>query len=372
MKKYNKQIIFDYVNGNDIEGYDIDELENDCEFMIEVIKYSNDKNIYNLCSDEIKTNFKFVKFLLETFKTDKKFVEEVAETYYNQKSSINELEDIELQEFYILMCNIFKTGVESLSYHLKLTAFYIQETAQINSAIDKERKTNPSFAQELGKGFVFIKDKYENSTIIKDFFAKKMINEIFCEETNRNLEEALHMRYKKAESINREGVNKFILQYIEGYDSYLANYVGCNINLIDNIKKEINRIINHWDKYIDNINCRRVAILYQEIPNYMENFSGMTKLGWYQMMRYAIRKLKLEETFNKYDDNTFLEELELDKINEKNMNICELTCLNYIMTLIKELYKFDKIPNNNNDYDNKKKQKAKVLQIDFSKEANKK
>jgi len=48
-EKYNINIILNYINGDDIEGYTIEELENDCTFMKLVINYTNDKNMYALC-----------------------------------------------------------------------------------------------------------------------------------------------------------------------------------------------------------------------------------------------------------------------------------------------------------------------------------
>ena len=80
-KEYNLKLIKDYVEGNDLEDYNIDELENDYEFMISVIKYTNDKNIYNLCSDEVKNNYEFVKFIINYFKNDIEFIDKISEQY---------------------------------------------------------------------------------------------------------------------------------------------------------------------------------------------------------------------------------------------------------------------------------------------------
>ena len=65
-KKYNSKIIFDYIVGNDLDGYSIDELENDPNFMMDVIKITRDKRMYNLCSDDIKKNCTFVEFLISS------------------------------------------------------------------------------------------------------------------------------------------------------------------------------------------------------------------------------------------------------------------------------------------------------------------
>ena len=61
--KYSQELITKYINGEDIEKYSLEELENDRIFMIKVIEYSNDLNMYNLCSDNLKKDYNFVKFL---------------------------------------------------------------------------------------------------------------------------------------------------------------------------------------------------------------------------------------------------------------------------------------------------------------------
>ena len=48
MKKYSKELIDKYIKGEDIKNHQIEELENDKDFMIQVIKETNDKNFYNL------------------------------------------------------------------------------------------------------------------------------------------------------------------------------------------------------------------------------------------------------------------------------------------------------------------------------------
>ena len=57
MLKYSASIVEDYIEGNDIEDFDIDELENDRSFMLDVIKKTKDKNFYNLCSDDLKHDY---------------------------------------------------------------------------------------------------------------------------------------------------------------------------------------------------------------------------------------------------------------------------------------------------------------------------
>lgn len=44
--KISKKLVYDYINGEDIEN--IDDLENNYRFMMEVIKITHDKNMYHI------------------------------------------------------------------------------------------------------------------------------------------------------------------------------------------------------------------------------------------------------------------------------------------------------------------------------------
>ena len=79
--KYGERLIKAYVNGDDLEGYDIEELENNASFMKSVILYTNDKNMYNLCSSELKSNYDFVSFIIDRYNKDYEFIDEVAINY---------------------------------------------------------------------------------------------------------------------------------------------------------------------------------------------------------------------------------------------------------------------------------------------------
>ena len=49
--------------------------------MIRVIECTNDKKMYSLCSDRVKSTYKFVRFLVEKFSDDLDFVRGVGDSY---------------------------------------------------------------------------------------------------------------------------------------------------------------------------------------------------------------------------------------------------------------------------------------------------
>ena len=83
MGKYSDEIVTAYVNGDFIEGFSIDELENDLEFMLKVFDLTKDKKMYNLCSESIKTNKEFVRYIVMSFSDDIEFITKVVKNYFD-------------------------------------------------------------------------------------------------------------------------------------------------------------------------------------------------------------------------------------------------------------------------------------------------
>lgn len=177
---YSKKLVMDYINGNDIEEYSIDELENDPNFMIQVMEVTKDKNIYNLCSTNVKKDHQFIIFLINNFKNDLNFISKVADFYLDQ-----EIDDTLAMEIYILLSKIenFDDNLKFMEYRLKAETFYIIKVAEISSL--KEEKDD----YLLGKGnlaFLLIQEEYQSSSIIVNFFAEKFINDIFMKTVKKN------------------------------------------------------------------------------------------------------------------------------------------------------------------------------------------
>ena len=123
MKKYSRELINRYINSEDITIYDIDELENDKDFMMQVISVSGDNNFYNLCSDNVKCDYEFAKYLIIKFKHKIDFVCEVADYFLSHVGK-----ELETTEIYTIMFEITK-GNKSLNkkYFLVPLAKYDKE-----------------------------------------------------------------------------------------------------------------------------------------------------------------------------------------------------------------------------------------------------
>lgn len=240
MKKYTKQAVFDYLLGNDIDGFDIDELENNPEFMAEVV--CKDKNAYNLCSDEVKRSYRFVRPVLDYYKSDVDFALELYKGY----DSAEAVEEDEFFELNIMMRKITKNEdyMVRLPYVVNTDVPYTWDQFSLNA----EKENYPEdFNNYIGLGFVLQKDKYNNNKTILDFIAERYIDQLLF--NGINLEEKLHKLYKSYDEYKANGIFTPIVKFLSTYDYELASYVSQNTDVLADLKKELERIGRNWYSY---------------------------------------------------------------------------------------------------------------------------
>jgi len=366
MKKNNNKLILDYINGNDIVGYDIEELENDYNFMTEVIKLTNDKNMYNLCSNELKNNYEFIKFIVLTFQKDIEFICEVANNYLSKIDK----EDITYKELVVLMGSLAKNinNFDLFCYSTKAFAFYIED--KIETEICLQHEKDKCFLKQFGMGFLVVLEEYGSSQIITDFFAKKYIGEIFYK-NEYSFEELIHLDCKKFDMIEKIGINNYIINYIRRYDSNLANYLCCHLDNLNTIKKDLELVKSNWNNYMNNLNGNRLDIIYEHVNKYIEEQKTYCFISCFDIVETAMKKLNLLEYFKLEEYNYELE----DSIKkDNNINLLELRCIEFTIKLILELLKKDVIDKKYDQYIEAMKEekfiinkKAKILDFKANK-----
>lgn len=379
MGKYNKKLIFDYIVGNEIIDYDIDTLENDYEFMMEVIKRTKDKKMYNLCSEEVKNNYLFIRFIVETFMSDLNFVNKIIRDYIEDMDQ----DDIRARELTVLISEHItrinsEDNMDLFLHKACAKAFYDLELCTFQYLI--EEVNDEELKKEYGLGFLYYFDKYNTSKIICDFFAKGLVDEIFNYYTKLSLEDLLHKNFKTFNEISDYGVNKFLLDHISEFDIYLADYISENIELLNKFSKEIKRIEKNWDRYIEKVTKEKVEIFNDELSKFMNE--SPTLLGILDLTIYVIKKLNLEDTFYKNDpflEQYYINEIVKNKISieqiikKHRLNINDWQCIKYAMNLAKQLFSSNIIEYENDSYveevvDNKKGQ---ILKFDLKNKMNK-
>lgn len=295
MKKYSRELINKYINGDDIDNYSIEELENDKEFMIQVIETTNDKNFYNLCSEKLKKDYSFVKYIIYKFRNNINFICNVADYYLNH--SDNELDRTELV---IIMTKLIdKRNEQYQEYKVMSEAMSDSKRVQIELA---KLKSNDEYAnKEIGMGFLLIFDSYNSSKLVLDFYAKKLIEEIF-KEYDIDLESMLHKQFGSKEKISKIGINNYMLNFIGVYDSMLASYLSTNINLMKDFYNKINAVLENWNNYSNNDEEKKFNLLFDRVHEYMEPIEFECVFTETDLLYYIGKKLGIIDKIIKYDN----------------------------------------------------------------------
>ena len=215
---------------------------------------------------------------------------------------------------------------------LDIFSFYEYYKAKIEYALNDEE--NRSERDVLGMGFIFIQDKFQGYIYTIEYFAKKFINEIFYE-NDLSLEELIHKTYKNKETINKQGINNFLISYIGTLDVFLSSYISTHLYLLDDIKKHINRIIKNWDFYITNLNENRVLLIEDEINKFINSDIYDWTFNCYSITNKLLSKYNTNPIID--EENIFIEQ----KGNPKIISFSKIMFIDKMKKLLEKLYSED-------------------------------
>ena len=295
MKKIDISLVKKYVNGEDLGEFTIEQLENDKEFMMRVISYTNDIKMYFFCSDKVKQDYEFVKYLVLKFKDNSDFITLVADNYLDNTDT-----DWESKELSIIMERVLPRKL-SEKYQVLNEISYFTKKLEIEIVEAKDLKLESM----VGMGFWLIFDQYNGSDIILDYYANNMIGEII-RDNNINFEKMLHTQFKSADKIIEMGINSYIVKFIGYYDSMLSSYVSTHINIIKPIANRIKFIQDNWDKYSYVDESKRYNKMLDMVHEYMSmSNSSMTEN---EVLYYVANELGITKKVKQYDGSKDIEE----------------------------------------------------------------
>ncbi len=311
MRKYSIDLINRYINGLDIEEYTIDELEDDPEFMLEVIKKTGDKNIYNLCSSSVKLDYQLVKYLVLNFSNDLDFIVDAANNYLD--NTRDEINPIELS---VIMLDVLPKDLGNpnyLKYKINIEKIYIRE--RVDSEIFKDEENNREINRLVGLGFWYLYDEYNSSEIIIEYLAKRAIDDIIIG-NNLNLEDLIHTRFSSPSELEKTGVNNYLFSIINCYDSTLVSYLSTHLYLLDDLKKEVDLIIKKWDFYAIKMESKIYHEMIKRFHEYYESTGSV--MGGLNLIFYIGRELGIVDKLKIYeglDDEVY--EFIMNELNSK-------------------------------------------------------
>lgn len=294
MKEDNK-LVYDYINGEYIDEEKLDNLENNRCFMREVIKLTNDKRMYDFCSEELKKDYSFGKFLIFKFNDDISFIDKVATNILN--SNIN---DRDRNELCIIMSNFTKSRDNNcyLKYSLMLTAIY--NTTRVEIEIFKAKENNDRLRSKFGMGFLFMYDDFNDSNITLEYYASNLINDIFME-NNIDLISLIHSRFSSFDKLESYGIRKYLIDdVIRLYDSFLADYIQLHTHLLNDLYDVVRRMKDTYDDYSCIIEKRFFDNLIDEVYDYVSNnCESYSNIG-FDYIFYVGMELGINDKLKKY------------------------------------------------------------------------
>ena len=301
MKMIDISLVKRYVEGEDIGQYSIEELENDIDFMISVISYTNDIKMYALCSENLKRNYEFVKYLVLKFQDKTDFIMSVANYYLDNTDT-----DWEKIELGIIMEKILPVDLSD-EYSAMNRATY--STKRVEIELSKAENSNLKNMVEMGFWFFF--DQYNGNELILDYYANCLLEEII-RDNDIDFEKMMHKQFKSVDKITEVGVNNYIVNFVSHYDSMLSSYISTHINIVKSIADKIKRIKNNWNLYLSKDEAKRYNNMISMVHYYMQMvYSDISELD---MIYYVATELGIEEKVKQYDGTKELE-------NEFDMNL---------------------------------------------------
>lgn len=356
MKKFTHKTILDYIAGNDIEEFTLEELEDDIDFMTKVINYTNDKKMIAMCSKRVQEDPNFVKFVLYKFSYDLDFICSIADTFLKKRKKMES--DYEIA---IIMTELTGNSKEEpyAKYAIIASTAFLWEMETVTQC--KIACNDPSI--NSGEGFIFIEQDDSNSAIMIYYYARKLIDHIFIYHSI-NIEDILHDRFSSIKELEEIGINTFLIQFLGTYDKALANYIIAHIDLLDSLKEEIKKIGENWDFYASKRERRIYQLLFEEIQNYL-NYHPNCSLSEDELLYSVGAELGICDKIKKYDRSVTEEELpQLIKIKQE-LSFHELVHFNAVKDLMTDIIS-GHYQKETADNTKKESPKRKLINIDFS------
>lgn len=334
--KYNKKILWDFINNKKIPQH-----ITDYNFYIDAINITNDKELYYKCPKEVQNNYTFALFLIDKFKDDTIFIDEVAQNYLDNTPK----GDYTYQELIFIMSDLMNFGDKNcMLYKTTKDIIYASKRALINEYIYEDG------SEEYGLGFLLVLLN-ENSKVITNYFATIFIEEIFYDIAKNELEEIIHMTYKDRFDFVTYGIDNFIIEFTSLFDGYLAYYIKNDPSLIKDVHKYIKKIAKNWNKYVKENYSDKLDELEKAIQAIIEKHKS---------------SLSIEEIYNYIDKKSILfpvkisnDDIENNKLlSNKKINVEDYRCLKESLDTTEDIFNC-KGEKNQDD----KKYKSKILEF---------
>lgn len=231
MVKYSKKDIISYINGDDIDN--INELEMDKSFMLDVINTSKDINMIKLCDDSLLEDIDFIKSLIDIFSNSKTTCWEIIKKYSKLKDETSNL------CLAALMVNKFNRG----------TDIYDEDTmgakVDLNCNFSYDSMV---FRRTCGSNdFDLYEKRYSRYPELLFYSAKRLTDDILSEITTEQIDVLLHSNFESKEEYLKYGSDKIIFFILLSKDRKLAKYYLNHKEIANDFEKTLKYKLSKWD-----------------------------------------------------------------------------------------------------------------------------
>lgn len=266
MEIIDKELLKKYINGEEFEENLLDSLENNIEFMKAVVEATNDSNIYNVCSNNVRNDANFLVYMINKFDYDTDFVTKILIDFLNSNELRYTKEQLEVM---ISVVEKFENQkfVDNLGNNKKeKVILYNMITKMLKDAM------YPYVMEE----FDGILSEFKDSKIICDYFAKQMFNVyikhiLAC--NNCNFETLIHNKFKTKEEAMEYGIERYLIEEISMEDEKLANYLKKSLNDSSIISNNIAKVLNNWHQFEKNKEVDLFEKIIDDVTNYCRYYS---------------------------------------------------------------------------------------------------
>ena len=262
----NDYIVNDYLNGKIKDINKINDLYNDMEFMKRLLMQTRKIEYYKLCSNELKSDLKFVKFLASMFEDNLNFIFEVFNNYVHLKGERN----LELVEVLYKAKEFLDTREKeidityTMAYRRRMIYYneYMQD--KINSYLDEFDST---YKNENLFGFNIMKTVFKKYKHAPGYFADYYLSKIF---KKRYFEEYIHDKYKTQDELNVDDSIIVLQEFVKFHDLGLYNYCLTHKELLESKLMQLRDVKINFNKYLEDKKEDKSAKFNKELVDYLE------------------------------------------------------------------------------------------------------
>ncbi len=260
--------------------------------LLREIKVTKNKELYYNCPAEYLRDFDFITEIINIFKDDFDFIDEVAESYVKYIPA----EDINENPEYVELCILLGQYVPKghpyyIFYTNRLEGIY--GILLLNVIMLKQEYSDVS---ELG--FSVLMDVHGDRKNILDYFARRLMDELYHKNRCGNFEDLVHKYCDNAVNIMDEGYVDFFVRNLYGVDESLSYYVFNHTYLLDNLVDELDAVCENWDDYEQLLSEKCVSVVREWVNNKRENSEYGNDFDYEQTMKEVIVSMNFSNMFN--------------------------------------------------------------------------